>query len=78
MAFASGRELGLISYEKHSRQIPETEICGADGAMCCPAHYPSRWGSVPPIADREVDAAVRVDLRRAGSPCSLLARERVR
>ncbi len=42
MTFASGRKLGLISYEKHSRQIPETEICGADGAVCFPAYYPNR------------------------------------
>ncbi|MGW8783018.1 hypothetical protein ACWGNM_33830 [Streptomyces sp. NPDC055796] len=42
LTFASGRKVGLISYEKHSRQIPETEICGADGAVCFPAYYPSR------------------------------------
>ncbi|MFD9502457.1 hypothetical protein [Streptomyces sp. NPDC060035] len=46
VTFASGRKLGLISYEKsyekHSRQIPETEICGADGAVCFPAYYPNR------------------------------------
>lgn len=38
VTFASGRQLGLVSYEKHSRQIPETEICGADGAVCFPAY----------------------------------------
>lgn len=42
VTFASGRKLGLISYEKHSRQITETEICGADGAVCFPAYYPNR------------------------------------
>ncbi|WP_328623993.1 hypothetical protein OHA88_02380 [Streptomyces sp. NBC_00353] len=42
VTFGSGRKLGLISYEKHSRQIPKTEICGADGAVCFPAYYPNR------------------------------------
>ncbi|MGW6705217.1 hypothetical protein ACWGDE_10035 [Streptomyces sp. NPDC054956] len=42
VTFASGRQLALLSYEKHSRQIPETEICGADGAVCFPAYYPNR------------------------------------
>ncbi|MFE7185119.1 hypothetical protein [Streptomyces erythrochromogenes] len=41
VAFPSGRRLGLISYEKHSREIPETEICGADGTVCFPAYYPN-------------------------------------
>lgn len=42
VAFASGRKLGLISYQKHSSQIPKTEICSADGAVCFPAYYPNR------------------------------------
>ncbi|WP_331721115.1 hypothetical protein [Streptomyces sp. NBC_00454] len=42
VTFASGRRLGLLSYEKRSSRIPETEICGADGAVCFPAYYPNR------------------------------------
>ncbi|MEV0093777.1 hypothetical protein [Streptomyces sp. NPDC050738] len=42
VTFASGRKLGLISYEKHSSPIPKTEICGEDGAVCFPAYYPNR------------------------------------
>ncbi|MGW3744195.1 hypothetical protein ACWD62_27270 [Streptomyces sp. NPDC005146] len=42
VTFGSGRKLSLISYEKHSRQVPKTEICGADGAVCFPAYYPNR------------------------------------
>ncbi|MEV6756552.1 hypothetical protein [Streptomyces sp. NPDC051214] len=38
VSFTSGRKLGLISYGKHARQIPKTEICGADGAVCFPAY----------------------------------------
>ncbi|MFJ9550583.1 hypothetical protein [Streptomyces erythrochromogenes] len=41
VAFPSGRRLGLLSYEKHSREIPETEICGANGTVCFPAYYPN-------------------------------------
>ncbi|WP_330300482.1 hypothetical protein [Streptomyces sp. NBC_00503] len=40
---ASGRQLVLLSYEKQSSRIPETEICGADGAVYFPAYYPNRW-----------------------------------
>ncbi|MEU7297843.1 hypothetical protein AB0A76_32375 [Streptomyces exfoliatus] len=42
VTFASGRKLGLLSYEKHSRRISDTEICSADGVVRFPASYPNR------------------------------------
>ncbi|MFJ3173877.1 hypothetical protein ACIPJK_24275 [Streptomyces roseus] len=42
VTFASGRKLGLVSYERRLGRIPDNEICGADGAVCFPAFYPNR------------------------------------
>ncbi|HET6356721.1 hypothetical protein [Streptomyces sp.] len=40
-AFASGRTVGLLTYERPFGRIPTgAEICSADNSVCFPAYYP--------------------------------------